>query len=130
MESEIVISSFKMTLKSIKKLLGGRKRNIIVHQDRGSQYTSHDYVDIVLKNKFILSYSKPGTPTDNPGQESFFGRLKDESRDEFLEAKDFKELERLVKKKIDYYNKKRLHTSLNLQSPKKFTLSFINKFSK
>jgi putative transposase len=130
MESKIVIDSFKMAIKSIEGLLGRKKREIIFHQDRGTQYTSYDYVDMVLKNNFILSYSKPGTPTDNPGQESFFGRLKDESRDEFLEAENFEELKKIVKKKIDYYNKKRLHTSLNLESPKKFTLNFINKFSK
>ncbi len=130
METKIVINSFKMSLKVIQRLLGKSKEEIIVHQDRGTQYTSYDYVDTVLKNNLILSYSKPGTPTDNPGQESFFGRLKDESRDEFLEVENFKELKKIVKKKIDYYNKKRLHTSLNLQSPKKFTLNFIKNLSK
>ncbi|NCB21134.1 MAG: hypothetical protein EOM88_04455 [Clostridia bacterium] len=32
--------------------------------------------------------------------------------------------------RINYYNNKRLHTSLKLQSPKKFTNSFIKNLSK
>lgn len=99
-------------------------------QDQGSQYTSYDYVDIVLKAGFTLSYSTPGTPTENPGQESFFGRLKDESRDEFQEMETFEELKKLIDSKMSYYNNRRLHTSLKLQSPKKFTLNFIKNFPK
>ena len=72
-----------------------------------------------------LSYSTPGTPTDNPGQESFFGRLKDECQDDFNEAKDFRKLEKIIKKRIKYYNKKRLHRSLECKTPWRFTKQFI-----
>ncbi|MBI4812483.1 transposase, partial [Candidatus Falkowbacteria bacterium] len=68
--------------------------------------------------------------TENPGQESFFGRLKDEGRDEFLEMRTFAELKKLISRKISYYNNERLHTSFNLQSPKKYTLDFIKNFPK
>ena len=83
-----------------------------------------------MKNNLTLSYSTPGTPTENPGQESFFGRLKDEGKDEFLEMETFAELKKLISRKISYYNNQRLHTSLNLQSPKKYTLNFIKNFPK
>jgi glycine dehydrogenase len=56
----------------------------IQHQDRGSQYTSHAYVQAALEWT-TLSYSNPGTPTHNPGQESFFGRFKDEWKTEIAE---------------------------------------------
>lgn len=98
---------------------------MIGHQDQGSQYTSHEYADAVLKSKMILSYSSPGTPTENPGQESFFGRFKDECQDEINEIKDFKKLKKFIQKRMNYYNNKRLHTSLNNQAPKKFTKLFI-----
>ncbi|MFH1482058.1 MAG: IS3 family transposase, partial [Patescibacteria group bacterium] len=65
-----------------------------------------------------------------PGQESFFGRLKDENRDEFKEMETFEELKKLISKKISYYNNERLHTSINLKSPKKFTSNFIKNLSK
>ena len=83
-----------------------------------------------MKNNLTLSYSTPGTPTENPGQESFFGRLKNEGRDKFLEMETFAELKKLISGKISYYNNRRLHTSLNLRSPKKYTLNFIKNFPK
>lgn len=50
-------------------------RNIIWHQDQGSQYTSYKYVNTVLETGRYRSQGK--VPTDNASQESFFGRLKD-----------------------------------------------------
>jgi len=130
MEAKLVIASFKQAISTIKKLLGKLPKELLGHSDQGSQYTSYEYVETVLKTGLTLSYSTPGTPTENPGQESFFGRLKDECKDEFLEMETFEKLERLIDKKIRYYNDKRLHTSINLQSPKKFTLNFIKNFPK
>ena len=126
MEAELVVSSFNKAKQSIKKLVKTMPRKLICHQDQGSQYTSYEYVEQVLKSKMILSYSTPGTPTDNPGQESFFGRLKDECRDEINEITDFKELKKFISKRINYYNHKRIHTSINYQAPLKFTKKFIN----
>lgn len=125
MEAKLVIASFRMAVATIKRLTGKITGEILGHSDQGSQYTSYEYVNEVLKHKWIMSYSTPGTPTENPGQESFFGRLKDECKTEFYEAKTFAELEKLISKRISYYNNERLHTSINLESPRKFTLDFI-----
>jgi len=130
MEAKLVVSSFKKAITKIKKLIKKIPNEFLCHQDQGSQYTSYEYVEEVLKNKIVLSYSTPGTPTENPGQESFFGRLKDECKDEFMEMETFAELKKLISKKINYYNNRRLHTSINLKSPKKFTLNFIKNFPK
>lgn len=129
MEFKIVKESFLMMIKTVKKLNGKIPNEMLCHQDRGSQYTSHEYVDMALKNNLKLSYSSPGTPTDNPGQESFFGRLKDENRSDFLEFDNFEDLKKFVKKRINYYNGRRLHTSINCQSPLKFTINFLKKLS-
>lgn len=125
MEVKLVIASFKMALKTIKRLARKITVDILGHSDQGSQYTSYEYVNEVLRHQWILSYSTPGTPTENPGQESFFGRLKDECKAEFNEAKTLTELEKMISKKIRYYNNERLHTSINLKSPRKFTLEFL-----
>lgn len=125
MEAKLVISSFKKAATAIRKLIGKLPDELLCHSDQGSQYTSYEYVNTVLNNKVILSYSTPGTPTENPGQESFFGRLKDECKDEFREMETFEQLTKLIAKKINYYNNERLHTSLRLRTPKKFTLDFI-----
>lgn len=129
MEADLVISSLNKAKKKIKKLLGVRSlpKDILLHQDQGSQYTGYEYVDFALKMGFTLSYSTPGTPTENPGQESFFGRFKDERRDEMQEITSFKELKQFINSKINYYNKRRIHTSINCQRPEKFTRDFIEK---
>ncbi len=127
MKTELVLDSLEKAKKNIKKLTKKKisLNNLICHSDQGSQYTSHKYTDMVLKSKMILSYSTPGTPTDNPGQESFFGRLKDECQEEINEIQNFKQLKKFIQKRMNYYNNRRLHTSLNNQAPKKFTKKFI-----
>jgi len=129
MEASLVIESLNKALKKIKRLLGYLPKKILAHQDQGSQYTGYEYVDCVLKNKLVLSYSTPGTPTDNPGQESFFGRLKDECQDEIDEITSFSELNRFMAQRMKYYNSRRTHTSISYQAPEKFTKHFIRKFS-
>lgn len=129
MEVDLVISSLEKAKKSVKKLIGKIPKKMLCHQDQGSQYTSYEYVNNVLKSGLRLSYSTQGTPTENPGQESFFGRLKEEYRDEMNEIRDFKELHKFIKTKIKYYNCRRLHTSLSNQAPLKFTQQFIKNLS-
>lgn len=125
MDAKIVIISFERALKRIKELIKKIPKNLLCHQDQGSQYTSYEYTNAVMKNKVILSYSTPGTPTENPGQESFFGRFKEEWQDEYNEIDNFKDLEKFIIKKLKYYNEKRIHTSIGLQAPQKFTAKFI-----
>ena len=127
MKTELVLKSFEKAKKNIKKLTKKKKilNNLICHSDQGSQYTSHEYTNAVLKSNITLSYSSPGTPTENPGQESFFGRFKDECQKEINEINDYKKLKKFIQKRMNYYNNKRLHTSLNNQAPKKFTKLFI-----
>lgn len=129
MDFGLIKKSFEKALKSIKKLIGKIPEKLLCHSDQGSQYTSYEYVDMALKNNMRLSYSTPGTPTDNPGQESFFGRLKNECQDEFNEIANFKELYKLINKRMNYYNYKRIHTSINYQSPSRFTKNFIYNLS-
>lgn len=124
METSLVIKSLEMARSTIKQLVGSIKIKPLQHQDRGSQYTSHAYVQAAL-SWTRLSYSNPGTPTHNPGQESFFGRFKDQWKDEIAEIETFEELEKFVKAKINYYNYERRHTSIGNISPYKFTKSFL-----
>jgi putative transposase len=42
-----------------------RPQGVIIHSDRGSQYCSHDYQALVVKNKLIFSMSKRGDCFDN-----------------------------------------------------------------
>jgi transposase InsO family protein len=125
MEAKLVIDSLEMAKQSIRKMIKKIPDKLLCHSDQGSQYTSYEYTDRVLKSNMILSYSTPGTPTENPGQESFFGRLKEDCQDEFNEIKSFEELEKFIAKRIKYYNTKRIHTSAGFKAPLKFTQIFI-----
>lgn len=125
METKLVVDSFKMAKHSIRKLIGRIPDKMLCHSDQGSQYTSYIYANLVLMSNMILSYSTPGTPTENPGQESFFGRLKEDCQDEFNEIKTFEELEKFLARRMKYYNTKRIHTSIGLTAPLKFTQTFI-----
>ena len=120
METNLVLNSLKEALDFLKKKKIKVKKEILFHSDQCSQYTSYEYVESVMKIG-TLSYSTPGTPTDNPGQESFFGRFKDEWKEEIYEIKSFLEVEKFIKSKIKYYNYKRLHTSIQNQTPYFFT---------
>lgn len=124
MEAKLVLNSLEMARVTIRKLIGSILTKPIMHQDRGSQYTSHAYVQTAL-TWTTLSYSNPGTPTHNPGQESFFGRFKDDWKEEVAEIETFEELRLFVQNKIKYYNEERRHTSIGLISPSKFTKSFL-----
>lgn len=136
METSLVMESFTVAKSKIQKLVGKLKdkvnpevrdalgRKPILHQDRGTQYTSYKYVQAGLEFA-RLSYSNPGTPTHNPGQESFFGRFKDDWKTEIAEIETFEKLEKFVQTKIKYYNYERRHTSIGLVSPWNFTKSFL-----
>ena len=52
--------------------------NVILHSDRGSQYTSSEYIAAAERMGFRLSYSKKGCPFDNAPMESFHSVLKKE----------------------------------------------------
>lgn len=56
-------------------------------------------------------------PGDNPEMESFFGRLKTENRSLFQDADTMDELQKIVAKRIRYYNHERRHSTLGNQAP-------------
>lgn len=119
-DTDLVLNALKKGLVKIRRILGKPPENLIVHQDRGSVYTSSDYVSKVFANNLRLSYSRKGEPGDNAVNESFFSRFKDEWRDVLFEAKNFRQLENLVKKAIRYYNYTRYHSTLGNIVPAKF----------
>jgi transposase InsO family protein len=120
-DSKLVVGSLHAAIAKLKSFGIRKFSKIIFHSDRGTQYTSTDYIGAIFKIGGFLSYSKKGEPGDNAVNEAFFSRLKEEKRDVFYEAKTFEELELLVKKAITYYNERRYHTSIRLLTPLEFT---------
>ena len=93
------------------------KAGLIVHSDRGSQYTSKQYCNLLKKQGFVGSMSRKGNCWDNSVAESFFGRLKDE-RVEWSNYQTRQEAKQDILNYITmFYNSQRLHSSLGYQSP-------------
>ena len=119
----LVLDSFHRAIRKIRSD-AGELRGLVVHQDRGSVYTSDAYVRTVSSRGCLLSFSRRGEPGDNAVNESFFSRLKAEWAGVFYEAQTFADLHRLVGRAIAYYNKERYHSSLGYRTP----LAFVNDF--
>jgi transposase InsO family protein len=93
---------------------------LIHHSDRGSQYASGDYQELLEKHQMICSMSRKGDCWDNAPMESFFGTLKTESLHRYI----FETKNAARREIFDYievfYNRKRSHSSLNYMSPAAF----------
>ena len=90
------------------------------HADRGVQYASEEYVEMLMEHNFEISMSRKGNCWDNAFVESFFGSLKREEV-HLCDYEDINDvIERLPKFIEDLYNKKRRHSSLGGLSPDEF----------
>jgi len=102
-------------------------KGIIHHSDRGVQYASHDYVEMLLKYGFRISMARKGNPYDNATAESFNKTLKTE--EVYLwEYRTLADVQiRLSYFIEEVYNRKRLHSSLGYRPPVEFEELFIMK---
>ena len=93
------------------------KPGLIFHTDRGSEYRSREFQKVNNRYGIIPSMNRAGKCTDNAEMESFFHTLKgDLIKDSVF--KTGKELRNSIAGYIQYfYNKSRLHFSLNYMSP-------------
>jgi transposase InsO family protein len=89
---------------------------LIWHTDRGSQYASYSHKDLLLKNNIIQSMSRKGNCWDNAVAESFFKTIKYEWLNRF-KFSSYNQLYESVENYINWYNIKRLHSSLGYLSP-------------
>ena len=93
---------------------------LVHHSDRGSQYASNDYTDLLKAHQVAISMSRMGNPWDNAACESFMKTLKYEEvlRNEYRDLADARALIREFLEKI--YNQKRLHSALGYLPPAEF----------
>lgn len=112
----------ELALKALRRALarGRVAPGLVHHSDRGVQYASKDYIELLTEHGILISMSRPGNPYDNAQAESFIKTLKYEEvyRTEYL---DFVEARRRIGRFIDsVYNKKRLHSALGYLPPAEF----------
>lgn len=116
--------SAELVLKAITMALVNRNpgRGVIFHSDRGSQYTSSVVKNMLSLYGFRQSMSSTGNCYDNAITETFFHTLKTE----WIYQNKYQTREEAKKSIFQYieifYNRQRLHSSLNYLSPIEFEL--------
>jgi transposase InsO family protein len=114
--TDIVSDAFKMAISRTSH----RSADLMFHSDRGVQYTSKQYRDLLAVNKITPSMSRKGNCYDNAKSESFFSTLKNELVHR-LEYQTRKEAILSIFEWIEvFYNRKRIHSSIGYQSPVDF----------
>ncbi len=73
MDRQLVIQAVLMAPRQ-----GKTKSRVVLHSDRGSQFTSHEYQQFLAGHDIACSMSAVGSCYDNAAAESFFGLLKRE----------------------------------------------------
>jgi putative transposase len=120
--AELVLNAFRMAIAK-----RGYKVSPLVHSDRGSQYASDMFVDELKLRSCDQSMSRKGNCWDNAVAESFFGTLKTE----LIHNEKFKTKKEAEEKIFDYveifYNRQRLHSTLNYMTPEEFEMSDLLK---
>ncbi len=91
------------------------------HSDKGSEYDSYKYKNLVRSHQTLVSMSKKGSPWENGYQESWYSHYKEELGD-IDRFQTLGELVEAIARQIHYYNHDRIHTSLKT-SPVKFRLN-------
>lgn len=112
---QLVITALTNAIKARKYPTG-----VIVHSDRGSQYASNAYKDLLTQYKLVGSMSHKGNCWDNAVAENFFGLIKKE----YINHVTFTTRDLAKLGIFDYiegwYNTQRIHSKLGYLTPNEF----------
>ena len=115
LEAELAVAALRMAL-----LQSQPSSDWVHHSDRGVQYASHVYTEMLKQHQATISMSRKGNPYDNAACESFMKTLKQEEvyRNEY---RDFYDAHASIGEFLErVYNQKRLHSALGYLPPAEF----------
>jgi transposase InsO family protein len=115
LEAGLTVAALKLAIAR-----GRVQPGLVHHSDRGSQYASTEYIDLLTEHNILISMSRRANPYDNAIAESFMKTLKAEEvyRTEY---RDFDDANRQIGKFIEsVYNRERLHSALGYCPPVEF----------
>ena len=118
----------KLTIKALQMALTNRQppAGLLHHSDRGSQYASGDYQQLLADAQALASMSRTGNAYDNAPMESFFASLKTE----LIHHRRYQSRQQAKSDIFEFievfYNRQRLHAAIGYKSPAEFeTLSVL-----
>jgi transposase InsO family protein len=116
MRSELVVDALRMAWLQRSP---DRRTELIFHSDRGSQYASSDFNQVLKECSIQPSMSRKGDCWDNACSETLFASLKVER----LHGQRFQTIRQAKDETLDWllwYNRTRLHSTLKYVSPMQF----------
>lgn len=121
-----------LTLQALRMALARRRPSpgLVHHSDRGVQYASRDYTQLLHDHGIQISMSRKGNPWDNAACESFIKTLKYEEvyRTEYRDLAEARAGIGVFLEKV--YNQKRLHSALGYLPPAEFERGLLTQNTK
>ena len=116
LDAELTIAALRMALNQRRPSAG-----LIIHSDRGSQFASAAYRQVLSQYRLVASMSRKGNCYDNAHIESFWSTLKYELVYHYRRFSSLAEARSAIFRYIEtFYNRIRLHSSLAYASPLTF----------
>lgn len=115
MDKSLVIRALSMAI-----TLRQPKAGLIHHSDRGGQYASHEYQELLEQHGIVPSMSRKGNCWDNAPVERFFGSLKREWVGGSIYHTRKDAVADITEYVAVYYNTIRLHSTLGYMTPVNF----------
>jgi putative transposase len=112
----------RLVIAALRMALGQRRpaRALIVHSDRGAQFASAAYRQVLAQHGLLASMSRKGNCYDNAFIESFWSSLKYELVYHYRFSTSTEARTAIFDYIETFYNRTRLHSSLDYLSPINF----------
>lgn len=117
MNQEMVATAFKIAVFNRSRQGLGNLAKLIHHNDKGTQYTADDFVELLAQSGVRASIGSVGDSYDNALAESINGSYKTELTKKFGPWKTFEQLSYETTKWVKWYNESRINEYDNYQSP-------------